>query len=644
MRKELLIGIVLLLLFNITTGCAGVQDAQQNAGPGSSLNDNVSNAYEKLVSFKTDGYEQLSVKEFNKMLLPEFGELLNANSIVTTANLSAEDENYDFITVTMNASLNELYAETMDDEKIYFGYVRKERLSEPLDETEKIIFETEGPSYDFLFIAGYTLKYEIPSPDTLTIAERDNVLRSFGEELQTYVDSLSEEELTDRSIYKNLPNQAETILKEFTPDGMEIFYKIDIEFWNNDACIMPGNPFGDDEYEKLLALQFDGYESMSVSEFQSRVWDLTDTVEYWDLLDCFSKSMTFYEQKDCDEMASFYFYVLELLTAEKWQSKTFSGFATTDFPMPYDQAVLEYVITLNITDADMLTVRDYNNTRLEIYNILQNLINCKTAEELQNESEMEKAIDNEVERIRQQYNTNAIKVNIDYSYMPLANYEKIHGDSNYVSDEKETRKIGYGTKEDYDSLLALMISDYANMSVADFNLKLLDWADEDCARMERINADYAWNDYRVNLRDDELSFVRFTVYLSGLENGKYVQSQYTGQPEVDPVYDEYLPQKLVYDGKRHTAWCNLYYQFSYHLTDKEILTVGERDQCVESIIGAIQDFWDETSIDELLIMTENDVVRELQNIASKYSNDQIVITMSENQIHFENADERNCNN
>ena len=53
-----------------------------------------------------------------------------------------------------------------------------------------------------------------------------------------------------------------------------------------------------------MALQIDGYQDMRVLEFQNKVWDLTDTDEYRELLDRFSKSRTFYEQKDHDGTAS----------------------------------------------------------------------------------------------------------------------------------------------------------------------------------------------------------------------------------------------------------------------------------------------------------------------------------------------------
>ncbi len=41
---------------------------------------------------------------------------------------------------------------------------------------------------------------------------------------------------------------------------------------------------------------------MSVSEFQNKVWELTDTEEYRNLLEKFSQNTTLYEQKDSNEI------------------------------------------------------------------------------------------------------------------------------------------------------------------------------------------------------------------------------------------------------------------------------------------------------------------------------------------------------
>ena len=404
--------------------------------------------------------------------------------------------------------------------------------------------------------------------------------------------------------------------------------------------MMANASFSADEYQRLAQLMFEGYEDMSISEYQQKTWLLIDTPEYRDLLERFSQSETFYELKDSDSKASFLFYVLDPLTAEKWQSRSFGNATVTAFPELHDQAMLEYVFTITIIDAEKVSVREYENTRLGIVSAFQAFIESKGTDELKNSVLMKEEINKKIAIVKQKYDTGALQIDIEYSFKPLENA----GDDSTVDiklfDEEETRQVDYGTEEDYTSLLALMTSDYASKTVSEFNMELLEWANENSDRLERISADVDWNDNHINLRDEEQFFVRVTVYLSGTENGRFVQSNYTGNPEEDPVYNEYLPQKLVNDESRRPAWCDLFYQFSYHITDRDMITIGERDHCINGMISAIHDFWSETPLDDLVLMTKDEVAAQLVLMAEKFSTEGIIISIDTNRVHFENMDER----
>ncbi len=214
------------------------------------------------------------------------------------------------------------------------------------------------------------------------------------------------------------------------------------------------------------------------------------------------------------------------------------------------------------------------------------------------------------------------------------------GGQETIEEEQERREYPNGTEEDYRSLLELKTADYQTRSVADFNMDLLEWANESYERMERINIDIAQQDFSVNLDSDELIFVALTTWLSGVENGKYVQSINTGRKEEDPGCNQYLPSKTA-EENGYNAWCDLFYQFSYHIADKETLTVGERDYCIGSMMNGIRDFWNETDLEEMLSMTKDDVISKLKEIAEEYSNDDISITIHEDSVGFEKMDERN---
>ena len=207
-------------------------------------------------------------------------------------------------------------------------------------------------------------------------------------------------------------------------------------------------------------------------------------------------------------------------------------------------------------------------------------------------------------------------------------------------EEQESREYPNGTEEDYRSLLELKTAGYQTRSVADFNMDLLEWANESYERMERINVDIGQQDFSVNLDSDELSFAALTAWLSGAENGKYVQSLNTGRKEEDPIHNQYLPSKTA-EENGYGAWCDLFYQFSYHIADKQTLTVGERDDCISNMMNEIQDFWNRTDMEEMLNMTEDDIVSKLKEIAAEYSNADLTITIRGDSVGFEKMDERN---
>ncbi|MCM1183974.1 MAG: M56 family metallopeptidase [Roseburia sp.] len=206
--------------------------------------------------------------------------------------------------------------------------------------------------------------------------------------------------------------------------------------------------------------------------------------------------------------------------------------------------------------------------------------------------------------------------------------------------EMEERRNAYATEEDYRSLLALRTANHQQLSVAEFNDMLLAWANENYERMERISEDTGTQGYQASLSDEERAFLELTVRLSGEENGKRVQSSYTGKAEDDPVFAEQLPEKLITDENRTPAWCDLYYRFSWHITDKNIVTVGERDACVGGMIDAVRGFWEETDVEELLAMTEADVTARLRAIAVEYSNGHVAIAVDEDGVGYECMDER----
>ncbi len=208
----------------------------------------------------------------------------------------------------------------------------------------------------------------------------------------------------------------------------------------------------------------------------------------------------------------------------------------------------------------------------------------------------------------------------------------------------EERDYPYATKGDYSSLLKLKTTDYQNRTLTDFNADLLEWANEDYERMERIGNGTVYQDFNVSLSPEELSFVTLTANYSGSENAALIRSSRTGEPKKDIGFSDSLPEKTLLEQEGQLwVWCSLYYQGSYHITDDSRMTVGERDRCVGGVISDIQKYWDTTSLDELLTMNEQDVLVKLEGIAAQYSNDLITISIIPDQVSFDVMRERSNN-
>ncbi len=407
---------------------------------------------------------------------------------------------------------------------------------------------------------------------------------------------------------------------------------------NKTLTAIPNTEFTLDEYAQLLALRFDSYQNMTVADYQEKVWTIRDTTEYMVLLERFSQDNQLYDMRYTNETASFLFNTLEPLTAEKWKTQDFGSYVQApEGDVQGDPAMLEYLITLTILDTNGLTVGEYERARQGIMEGLQKFLQGKSNVELQNEKGMDSAIRTEIDRLKNQWNTNALQFDITYWFTPLMLYDDMNTTSinDYNSEKREAEP---GTEADYQSLLNLKTPDYQHQSVSTFNAALLEWANEDYDRNDRINVDVAWNDFHVSLTDEERSFITLTVRASGEENSTWVQSNYTGRTKENPILGNYNLSKELYDNER-TAWANLYYQLTYHISDENSVSIGERDRILSDVLSGIQNHWDKTDIDKLLSMNSKELEEQLNTIISKYSNDFVQVSFTENNLQLESQSE-----
>ena len=389
-----------------------------------------------------------------------------------------------------------------------------------------------------------------------------------------------------------------------------------------------------EEFEQISALKFSGYEEMSISEYQDKVWTITDTEEYIKLLERAFNDNTLYEQKDSDAAASFLFNVLEPLTSERWQEREFGGYVQTSFKEASDNTLLEYSFTMAIKNPQALTVGEYDKTRLSIKTEFDELMNNKTSEQLEDQSAMNSHIRSEIENMEKRYNSDKLKIDFNYIYQPLSGLEADNAIEAAVEGQEE-REYPNATGEDYQSLLALKTPNYQMLPVSDFNRNLLEWANEDYSRSERIAVDRTRNDYEISLSKEEKNFIEFTVWASGIENAEFVRSHYTSEPMQDPVLSIDLPDKEDYSDGEVSAWCVASYQLSYHIEKRDVLSVGERDLYLGNVLSEIQSFWDDAEIPGIINMGKKEMEKKFSEIAIKNSNEKMTFSIVEGQVYFE---------
>lgn len=230
MKKIIIISITVLLLVGILGGCSpensfsNSSQTQKESTTGSTDSpQGNTTSYNKLISFKTVDYTSMSIANFNDTLIEktDLSELLDSQSEVIDS-ISKADDNYKFISVTLTASLNELYCKEMGDDISFFNHVSKDsRLVEALNEEEHKLFRAE-PAYEFLFTGDYTLNYTIKDANKLTVGERDEALSTFQSELQAYVDHKSEEDLMDSNIKEVLSYKVNELAKNLSSKNLEL--------------------------------------------------------------------------------------------------------------------------------------------------------------------------------------------------------------------------------------------------------------------------------------------------------------------------------------------------------------------------------------------------------------------------------------
>ena len=238
MKKCLTIIFAALITVSALTGCAGrnYSSEQNNAAVQSSepaiiqtalstngasspvVSPNASAAYEKLIAYKTEGYEKQSIADFNTTLASTPDELTEFLAAVAdvSGTISHDDENYVFLDTTIRFSSQELYCEHMGEELTFFiSLGKKSRPCNYVDEDGETV-------YDFTCFVEAVAAYSIDNPKLVTVAERDKVLLTFKEEMQNYLNGLSEEEVAYGNIKTMLTDKSAELANNLSTENMSL--------------------------------------------------------------------------------------------------------------------------------------------------------------------------------------------------------------------------------------------------------------------------------------------------------------------------------------------------------------------------------------------------------------------------------------
>ena len=237
MKKCLPIIFAALLMVSALTGCAGRDSSSEqnnatakngntisqpvtptNGASSPTISPTASAAYEKLIAYKTESYGEQSIADFNVTLAPtpdELTEFLAAIADVSST-ISSDDENYEFFTTTITFSSHELYCEYMGEEVTFNMPISKQsRPCDYLDEDGETV-------YDFSCFVEANVAYSITAPKLVSVAERDKALLTFKEEMQNYLNGLSEEEIAGGDIKKMLIDKSTELANSLSTENMKL--------------------------------------------------------------------------------------------------------------------------------------------------------------------------------------------------------------------------------------------------------------------------------------------------------------------------------------------------------------------------------------------------------------------------------------
>lgn len=248
--------------------------------------------YDLALSFRTEGYGDLSVDAFNKSVLDWTQETAyhKTEEVLERlfARLPEDDANADFIFRTLGTTWNECEKKhynacAQNAAPWYSGWAKAETYGDVFGDPLLLT----GAYVDFDF------DYTIPDPAKLTVGKRDALLQGVEKDLQAFLAKqdlahLRQEETMEKTLTTELKRLLNALNGELAWNGnAELSYYFE-QPWQYEQSFSTGvvtesgtaqaeDGYVTDRYtqkqydQALAALKFDGYEKMSIAEFDRKI-------------------------------------------------------------------------------------------------------------------------------------------------------------------------------------------------------------------------------------------------------------------------------------------------------------------------------------------------------------------------------------
>lgn len=186
-------------------------DSQASETP---LSSTLPDTYDVILALRTEGYQNLSVKDFNAIVKAEIDKDIGFLSTFSElmGNLTPEDSEYQFVNETLNYSISEIISPQIGDTISISRYIKNYSGEYTGGDNETF--------YNFMFIALYSVEYRVTDEANLTVGERDELLRAYQTELQNAVSGMDKEQLIDSGYKIELQKIADDLANDLSTDTL----------------------------------------------------------------------------------------------------------------------------------------------------------------------------------------------------------------------------------------------------------------------------------------------------------------------------------------------------------------------------------------------------------------------------------------